>query len=190
MAVHHVQPVRGMPERSIPSEMVVVRALLLLLATSSCKREDSVPVRATAISTKTSQPEVLEPSRDISPIVERLAWEAQNRPQGGGIRAEEAFDALERAGLVVGGRRQYLGITMRASYCAGGTTADGVAVSICEYPSKQAADAGKTFVDAQFSAMTPRARRVVHRHALLTVSVPPHGKSHVEASVVRTFMNL
>src|SRR5262245_59500374 len=72
----------------------------------------------------------MEPSQDISAIVERLAWEAQHRPKLD-VTAERVFDALERAGVSVVGKRQYLGVTLGASYCAGGMTRDGVAISVC-----------------------------------------------------------
>jgi hypothetical protein len=78
------------------------------------------------------------------------------------------LDAIDAAGLPVLQRRQFLGVTVHASYCAGGTTRAGLAVSVCEYPSADAAAAGKAYADRQFAALTD-AQRATRGNALLTV---------------------
>ncbi|MBA3392142.1 MAG: hypothetical protein H0T89_05830 [Deltaproteobacteria bacterium] len=113
----------------------------------------------------------LEPSQDLSSIAERLAWEAQHRPQRG-VTAEQVFAAFDRAGVPVRGQRQYLGVTMQAGYCAGGVTLEGIAISVCEYTSPEAAEAGRRFMERRFAAMTPHAKRVLHGPTLLSITRP------------------
>ncbi|MDQ3367782.1 MAG: hypothetical protein M3680_20350, partial [Myxococcota bacterium] len=113
----------------------------------------------------------MEPSRELSQIVNRLQWEAAHRPPTT-ASAERVFEALERAGVEVGAPRQYLGSAMLASYCAGGTTTEGLAISVCEFPSVEAAAAGKRFMDTKFAAMAPTARREVHATSVLSVVRP------------------
>jgi hypothetical protein len=132
----------------------------------------------------------MEPSQDLSALAERLAWEAQNRPALD-VTAERVFDALERAGVSVLTKRQYVGITMGASYCAGGMTRDDVAISVCEYASRTAAAAGKDFMDHRFARMTPFARRVVHGQVLLSITKPSaNAGMDVVQRAVDTFTSL
>jgi hypothetical protein len=104
---------------------------------------------------------------DITSIAARLHYEASHRPTGG-PRAENVLDAIDHAGLPLLARRQYLGVPIHAAYCAGGTTADGLAVSVCEYSSPAAAAQGKAYADRQFASIAD-AHRAVRGNALLTI---------------------
>ena len=168
-------------------------ALFACVACASCKREAPEPAvsRATpAVPPASKQTQALEPSSDVSPIVQRLAWEAENRPKRG-VTVEQVFEALDRAGIAVTGTRQYLGVTVQASYCAGGVAADGVAISVCEYPTAKAADASRRFMEQRFAAMTSRTRRVVHGQALLTIAQPaPEHGADIASRATQTFRTL
>ncbi|HEY1556286.1 MAG TPA: hypothetical protein VGF94_15730 [Kofleriaceae bacterium] len=71
------------------------------------------------------------------------------------------------AGLALADRRQFLGLTAHASYCAGGTTKDGIGISVCEYTTPADATAAKAFVDRQYAFAD--TTRVTHGAALLSV---------------------
>ena len=77
------------------------------------------------------------------------------------------LDAIDAAGLPLADRKQFLGLTAHASFCAGGTTKDGVGISICEYESADAATAAKAYVDRQYAFAD--TTRTAHGSALLTV---------------------
>ena len=109
----------------------------------------------------------LDPGTDLTALAERMHYEAAHRPAAK-INADAVLDALDASGMQLRKRRQYLATTMHASYCAGGTTADGIAISVCEYASPAAAAAGKSFADHQYAAI--EARRVVQGQTLLTIA--------------------
>ncbi|HTR55189.1 MAG TPA: hypothetical protein VMJ10_31115 [Kofleriaceae bacterium] len=105
-------------------------------------------------------------AKDLGPLAARLQYEAAHRPTSG-LRAERVLDAIDAAGLQLADRKQFLGLTAHASFCAGGTTRDGVGISICEYDSAAAATAAKAYVDRQYAFAD--ATRTAHGSALLTV---------------------
>ena len=145
---------------------------LIAIATTvsaSCSRRDAATEPAVANSSRPAPRETraIEPSKDVSELVRHLETEARSRPPSG-ITAEQVFDALERAGMSITARKQYLGASMQASYCAGGSM-EGIALSVCEYPSMAAAELGKRFMDERFGKLTPHASREVHGNAVLTI---------------------
>jgi hypothetical protein len=128
--------------------------LCLLIACSSSK-----PTPAP------SQPKTLQPATNVSALAARLQYEAANRPAGA-ISAERVFDALDAAGMSLAQRMQYAGVVMHASYCAGARGSDGLVVAICEYPTHDAALAGKQLMDREFPLAT--ARREVRGSTVMT----------------------
>jgi hypothetical protein len=144
---------------------------LLVLVICACSRQTPAPAPAPAAApAPKAQTKTLDAPTDLASLAARLRYEAAHRPASG-PHAEQVLDAIGGAGLAVLQRRQYLGLAMHASYCAGGTTRDGLAISVCEYGSADAATAGKTYADRQFAAMSD-ARRATHGNALLTVAGP------------------
>lgn len=107
----------------------------------------------------------LEPATNVSSLAARLQYEAAHRPAGA-ITAERVFAALDAAGQPLAQRTQYAGIVMRASYCAGGRGSDGLVVAVCEYPTHDAALAGKQLMDREFPLAT--ARREVRGSTVMT----------------------
>ncbi len=112
-----------------------------------------------------STQKTLEPATNVSSLAARLSYEAVHRPAGA-ITAERVFDALDAAGMSLAQRTQYAGIVMQASYCAGGKSRDGLVVAICEYPTHDAALAGKQLMDREFPLAT--ARREVRGSTVMT----------------------
>ena len=107
----------------------------------------------------------LAPARDVAPLFARMRYEAEHRPSAQ-LPVERVFDALDKAGIAVGERTQYAGVTMKASYCAGGHTSDGLVVSLCEYPTHEAAIAGKSYMDKSFPLAS--AKREVRDSTVMT----------------------
>lgn len=136
------------------------------IALTSCGRDRATHDSARA--SARSPTKQVEPSQQLAPLIARLRYEQIHRPPAR-ISAERVLDALERAGVGVRERRQFLGATVRAAYCAGGTTVDDVAISVCEYRTPEAALAGKQLMDKRFAAMSPNAHRVIRDRTVLSV---------------------
>ena len=68
---------------------------------------------------------------------------------------------------------QFLGMTARARYCAGGATAGGLAVAVCEYDSAADAAAGRAFVEERYAAMNSFRRIHVRGATTLTLATAP-----------------
>jgi hypothetical protein len=120
----------------------------------------------------------VSPSRDLTPLLARLAYEAHHRTAVR-LSAERVLDALDRAQLRIIERKQFLGALVHASYCLGGRTGAGLAIAACEYEDPAAAEAGKELMDRHFSAMAPWARRSAHGAIVLTIA-DPSGLAHDE----------
>ncbi|HEY0480878.1 MAG TPA: hypothetical protein VGD37_25360 [Kofleriaceae bacterium] len=156
-----------------------------IVALAACESEPPAPPPAVAPASAAA-PKLIEPSKELSPLVARLRYEANHRPASS-VTAERVFDALDRSDIRVTERRQYLGASMRASYCLGGQTGDDIVLAVCEYPTHGAAVAGKAFMDGRFAAMAPGAHREVQDVAVLTV-VDPAPRAHPEI-VARAFQS-
>lgn len=150
---------------------IVLASTLSLAALAACDRPAASLAPAGTGAATAGAGKSLEPSKDLSPLVARLGYEASHRPAAT-VKAEQVLDALDRRELVVATRRQFLGVTVHASYCLGGKTRDGIAIAACEYPDPAAATAGKAFMDQRFAAMSPLARRAVRGSTVLTITDP------------------
>jgi len=142
----------------------------LLAAAAACSNAPRVEPSPTAIAPTAAEPPA-PASRDSSDALQTLAGrlrdEAEHRP-GAGPRAEDVFAALSRGGIAIGSPRQYLGMTVKARYCAGGATADGLAVAVCEYASADDAASGKRFVEERYAGITDRA---IHLRGATTLTL-------------------
>ena len=151
-----------------------------VLCVAACSRTHEAPpaahtATATAAATApaarstASELKTMRPSQPVGSLVARLRYEAAHRPAAQPT-ADLVLDALAHSGVQLGDRRQYLGLAMHASYCAGGTAHDGLVVAVCEYPTHAAAEAGKAYMDRAFAiADTTRA---VRGEAVMTVVHP------------------
>lgn len=158
------------------SSLVASLAGSFAASLAGCRHDAEAP----APSVQSSDPPVKEvsPSRDLAPLLARLAYEAQHRPAVR-LPAERVLDALEAAQLRIIERKQFLGATVHADYCLGGRTGEGLAIAACEYGDPAAAEAGMQLMDRQFAAMSPGARRRAHETIVLTIT-DPSGVPHDE----------
>jgi hypothetical protein len=101
-------------------------------------------------------------------LAEQLAAEAAGRPTNT-PKAEAIFEALAKAGVAPIEPRQFLGRTVYAMYCFGGTTAKASAVTVCEYLSPEAALAGVQHAKEQFASV-PNRIFSVNQKTVLTVA--------------------
>ncbi len=147
-----------------------ILASLILVACSRDTTRAPTPSPAPAAAPPAAQTKRLDPGEDLSSLAMRLRYEAQHRPTSGPT-TERVLDTLDAAGLRVDRRRQYLGMAMHARYCAGGTTSDGIAVSVCEYATDHDATAGKTYADHQYASLAG-ATRATRGGTLLTLVRP------------------
>lgn len=160
-------------------------ALVPILALAACSKSEPAATAAAAITVADphhgAAVDTLErvvtddpaAAASLRTLAGRLDHEARHRPSAA-IPVERVFAALERAGLpLVDGPRQYVGVIAGADYCAGGQTADGLAVAVCEYPSPARATAGKAVVEARFAALAPLRDIAVNGATTLTLTARP-----------------
>lgn len=161
-----------------------------LLGLTSCKKEPApapappAPVTAPA-SAPTPSPALAAPAPKPMPpntgappehrgpplgLGQRLAEEARSRPSGT-PRAEAVLDAIEKSGIAIGKRQQYLAVVVGAKYCLGGNTPSRLAVSVCEYGSAEGAARGRELAMARFKAV----EKVIHVNAKTTLTLSRMG---------------
>ena len=169
--------------------LTVVIGLAALALASGCKRSSHAsPERAAAPAASATAAEHHAASVDrldrlaaddptaaasMQTIAGRLRYELAHRPAVD-LPVEAVFAALERAGLAVtDGPRQYVALAAGADYCAGGATADGLGVTVCEYTTPDRATAGKATVERRFAALAPVRDIVVRGRTTLTLTARP-----------------
>jgi hypothetical protein len=101
----------------------------------------------------------------------RLQYEAAHRPAAS-PRAEDVLASLGAAGIQLAEQKQYVAMTVKAAYCVGGQTADGLSIAVCEYESPAAAVAGRAFVTERFRI--PDLDRVIHVRGATTLALGHH----------------
>jgi hypothetical protein len=102
--------------------------------------------------------------------LKQIESERKNRPTPMQTpRAEAVLDELERLGIKVGGRSQFMAKTVHALYCFGGDLAEGrQMIVVCEYPDEQSAQKGRALRLEQSGAV--RGLEVfVNRKTMLTL---------------------
>jgi hypothetical protein len=168
-----------------------MRSLIISLLLVSCSHDTAPPAPTPTRQSPpaAAQAKTLEPARNLSGLAVRLQYEATHRPATT-PSSERVLDAIDAAGLKVAVRRQFLGVAMKASYCAGGTTSDGIAISVCEYASAAEATAGKKYADRQYAAMGPEAIRATRGATVLTVVRPPERSPELAERALRAFTTL
>lgn len=101
----------------------------------------------------------------------RLEYEATHRPAAT-PKAEDVLAALDRAGIALAEQKQYVAMTVKAAYCVGGQTAEGLSIAICEYASPAEAAAGRAYVTDRFRI--PDLERVIHVRGATTLALGHH----------------
>lgn len=158
--------------------------LIATLSLISCDRERARPAATSSDVTKR-----VEPSKQIAPLVARLEYEARHRTATK-LPAERVLDELAQKQMNVTTRRQYVGAALRATYCIGGNTTDGVAISVCEYASPAAAQEGLALMNERFAPMSSTATRAIRESTVLTVSDPHGSNSPTSIRALETFAAL
>jgi hypothetical protein len=101
----------------------------------------------------------------------RLQYEATHRPAAS-PRAEDVLASLGAAGIELAEEKQYVAMTVKAAYCVGGQTRDGLSIAVCEYETPAAAAAGRAFVTERFAI--PDLDRVIHVRGATTLALGHH----------------
>ena len=101
----------------------------------------------------------------------RLQYEATHRPTAT-PRVEDVLASLDAAGIELAEQKQYIAMTVKAAYCVGGQTKDGLSIAVCEYDSPSAAEAGRAFVSERFRI--PDLDRVIHVRGATTLALGHH----------------
>jgi hypothetical protein len=123
-------------------------------------------------------------------IAERFALEAKQRPSGG-ARADDLYAALERNGMKLVERRQYLASVYRARYCAQAEVEGKLALGVCEYGSEAEAAEGRKATEQAFGKV-PTFRVVANKASTLSIrELAPSPESAEAAKTATTaFMGL
>lgn len=155
---------------------------LFLAALGACSRstpreEVPAPPAVTAAAPATEPPA----ARTMNTLAGQLALEAEHRVAG--PRVEDALAALARAGLTVPQPRQYLALVAAARYCLGGTAAEGLAVSACEYASAEEARTGVAKTERKYPQLV--GTRSVLIVGSLSVAISDAGRPPKAALVER-----
>jgi hypothetical protein len=120
-------------------------------------------------------------------LQDQLAAEAAGRPTG--TPTLEALTGALKQTISFGALRQVYGQKMLASYCASVDSADGLLVTICEYPSPEQAKRGETESNLLFSKLAGHQSRVSKKSVLHLVARSDTPPEHV-AKVLSTFDGL
>ncbi len=167
---------------------MTTRFIALSLVLAACSRPTPLPEPAAAPA-PLSTPVATQPTpvRDVRALVGKLGFEADHRPKAG-VTAEQLFDALDGAGVKLTSRTQYVGEIMKAAFCAGGRTSEGLVVAMCEYGNDREAAAGLAYMNSTFSFAT--ATRQAHKAAVMTVVNQSHAHDDLVARAFTTFQTL
>lgn len=117
-------------------------------------------------------------------IAEQLQVESAARSKDG-LKVEAVVEALGKADVPISNTMQYVARTVLATYCFGGVTGKATAVSICEYPTPEAAKAGMEFSTKQFGSI-PNRILAVNKTAMLTLARgtdSPESKAEAEKAI-------
>jgi hypothetical protein len=120
-------------------------AAVLALAISGCKKDESASKDAG------HQP-VTSPNL---PLGEKLTFEAQHRPAGA-VTADQVYAALDQQGIAITEKQQHVAAPFLAQYCLGAHGPAGIALSVCEFSSEEAAVAGKKESETALSSVPNR----------------------------------
>ena len=178
----------------LPSPLAAILSLAAVATLAAC-RDRPTTGPTTAAAPALPAPTAATPAAagaggaELRSLAGRLAFEAANRPSGT-PRLEALVTAAATAGVEIVDTRQYLGLTAAAAYCAGGRTADGLAVAVCEYPDPAAAAAGRAHVERRFPDVGLSRRIVIRGATTLTTTAHDPGLTGTQAAVERVFATL
>jgi len=152
----------------LPSKLRPLAALAVVVLVSACKPESHIEKKPEAAR---AAPRSVTRVRSDVPLADRLAHEAENRPERA-LRADAVFSALRAAGVPLVRTRQVLGETLGASYCETSLTDKGTALAVCEFSDDASAERGRDLSRALFDKLIRNRVLAVNGQTLLTVVSP------------------
>ena len=153
-------------------------ALVAITLLASCSRSkpapQAEPVAAAPVSAPIASDQIGQPgSTNLAPLAglpHELDDESAHRPGVKVTVVEKLFSAIEAKGIKLAAQHQVLASAAAASYCQLGVTPETIAIAACEYPSHDAALAGRKMMDGRFAKLVPDAVREVNGATLVTVA--------------------
>jgi hypothetical protein len=172
-------------------------ALVAITLLASCSRSKPAPqpapiAEAPGTAPITATDPIGQPgSTNLAPLAglpHELDDESAHRP-GVKVTVEKLFSALDAKGIKLATQHQVLASAAAASYCQLGVTPDTIAIAVCEYPSHDAALAGRKMMDGRFSKLVPDAVREVNGATLVTIANASQHRD-VRDQILTTFKTL
>jgi len=145
---------------------------ITLLASCSRSKPAPQPEPLAAPTTPTSDQIGQPGSTNLAPLAglpHELDDESSHRPAVK-VPVEKLFAALKDKGITLSAQHQVLATAAAASYCQLGVTPDTIGIAVCEYPSHEAALAGRKMMDRRFGKLVPDAVREVNGATLVTIA--------------------
>jgi len=149
--------------------------VISLCALMACKGKEEAPPAAKPAepamvpeTTEMPAPGTTASGINLSKLSGQLKSESSSRPNIP-ITVEKVWAALDGAGVPVDRKKQILGLTVAANYCADARTADKIVVVVCEYPDPKSAEEAKKRTEEKFGKMSPNAIRRVNGATVLTI---------------------
>lgn len=166
-------------------------AFVAICLLASCRRSDS-PKPAPQAEPVAAVEQVGQPGSTnltaLAGLPRALEEETGHRPATK-VPVERVFAALQDKGIALTTQHQVLASAASASYCSLGVTADTIAIAVCEYPTHEAALAGRKMMDSHYAKLVPDAVREINGNTLVTVA---NASAHrdVRDRVIDTFKAL
>lgn len=160
---------------------------------ASCSRSKPAPQAEPVAAAPVAMPDQIgQPgSTNLAPLAglpHELDDESAHRPAVK-VTVEKLFTALKDKGITLATQHQVLASAAAASYCQLGVTPDTIGIAVCEYPSHEAAIAGRKMMDSRFSKLVPDAVREINGATLVTIA---NASQHVAVrdQILTTFRTL
>lgn len=167
-------------------------ALVAIGILASCSRPKPAPPPEPAAPPVTAVDQIGQPgSTNLAPLAalpHELDDESAHRPAVK-VTVEKLFAALKAKGIALAAQHQVLASAAAAAYCQLGVTPDTIGIAVCEYPSHEAALAGRKMMDSRFAKLVPDAVREVNGATLVTIA---NASQHVAVrdQILTTFRTL
>jgi len=187
------------------TKQTVMIGMGLVVTLASCRHDNAAPASKaaevatvpTAATAGTQSAAAEEPTgvpgssnmQGVAQVLAAVKQEAATRAQVK-VPTDAVFAALQSAGIELGHRKQVYAALVGAQYCEA-AGAPGIAVSVCEYRSAEAATKGMAAAGASFKAMAPNVTRTRNDSTVLTVNrAPAAGSVDPSTQIIKVFSTL
>ncbi len=189
------------------TKQTVMIGMGLVVTLASCRHDNAAPAsKAAEVATVPTAPTPTtgaqsaaaeEPTgvpgssnmQGVAQVLAAVKQEAATRAQVK-VPTDAVFAALQSAGIELGHRKQVYAALVGAQYCEA-AGAPGIAVSVCEYRSAEAATKGMAAAGASFKAMAPNVTRTRNDSTVLTVNrAPAAGSVDPSTQIIKVFSTL